>query len=177
MAIAAMIGVLLLAAVVYFRSSEQGAPVAQNRPTDAEADKQTGGAESTSFKDGEGNEVHLRSLEGKVVFINFWATWCPPCKIEMPSINQLYLKLKDREDVVFLMVDVDDDYQNASKFVGDNHYAFPVYTPFGPIPKAYLGGAIPTTVILDKTGKMVTRHEGAADFNQPEVEAFIRELL
>lgn len=130
-----------------------------------------------SFKDGAGKTVTLSSLNGKVVFINFWATWCPPCRAEMPSINSLYGKFKDNSDVVFLMVDVDGKYEKSYSFIKENGYDFPLYVPAGAIPSSFLGNAIPTTVVLNKKGKIAMRHEGGADYSNPKVEKFINSLL
>lgn len=129
------------------------------------------------FKDGAGKTVSLSSLNGKVVFINFWATWCPPCRAEMPSINSLYAKFKDNSDVVFLMVDVDGKYEKSYSFIKENGYSFPLYVPGGSIPSSFLGNAIPTTVILNKKGKIAMRQEGGADYGSPKVEKFINSLL
>ena len=74
-------------------------------------------ATDVSFKDKSGNVVQLNDLKGKVVFINFWATWCPPCIHELPSIDQLRQSLKDNKDIVFLMVDVDGDIDKSSAFM------------------------------------------------------------
>jgi len=129
------------------------------------------------FKDGSGKSVELSALKGKVVFINFWATWCPPCRAEMPSINTLYNKFKDSSDVVFLMVDVDGKYEKSYSFIKQNGYAFPLYVPASAIPSSFLGNAIPTTVILNKKGKIAMRHEGGADYSSPKAEKFIQSLL
>ncbi|RXF68859.1 TlpA family protein disulfide reductase [Arcticibacter tournemirensis] len=128
------------------------------------------------FKSPDGQAIDLSKLRGKVVFLNFWATWCPPCIAEMPSVNKLYEKLKSDKDFVFLMVDVDANYQRSKKFMDKHKYSLPVYTPLSDIPKDLLTGAIPTTVILDKDGKTVFRHEGAADYSTPEVIKFMQEL-
>lgn len=133
--------------------------------------------EEALFQDGTGNIVKLTEQKGKVVFINFWATWCPPCIAEMPSIEKLYSRYKDNKDVVFLMVDVDANYQGASAFMSKGGYTLPVYTPAGEMPRKYFAGSMPTTVILDKTGKIAFNHVGGADYSNPEVFAFIDKLL
>lgn len=129
------------------------------------------------FENGAGKKVSLSSLKGKVVFINFWATWCPPCRAEMPTINKLYENLKDEENIVFLMVDPDESFKKAQGYMDKNDFELPVYIPSGPVPPVFLAGALPTTVILDKEGKMAIRHEGAADYSNPEVEKLLRELM
>ncbi|REA60105.1 TlpA family protein disulfide reductase [Dyadobacter luteus] len=128
------------------------------------------------FRDGDGKTIDLASLKGKVIFINFWATWCPPCIAEMPSIDALYRKFKDNDNVVFLMVDVDDNYEKSASFMKKHHYALEVMSPANEIPTVFMQGAIPTTVILSKEGKMVYRQEGAADYNSPELVDMISKL-
>lgn len=131
---------------------------------------------NVSFRDGNGKVVELVSLKGKVVFINFWATWCPPCIAEMPSINALYNKFKDNENVAFLMVDVDGNYQKSDNFMKKHHYALKVLSPAIEIPSIFMQGAVPTTVILNKEGKIVYRQEGAADYISTEMVHLISKL-
>ena len=136
-----------------------------------------GAAPSVFFTDGEGNRIDAANQEGKVVFVNFWATWCPPCIAEMPSIDKLYQQFKDNEQIVFVMVDVDNQYEKSRKFMESKKLGLPVHVPSGDIPAQWLGGAIPTTLILDKQGQIAARHEGMADYSRPEVVAFINELI
>ncbi|WP_074604903.1 TlpA family protein disulfide reductase [Pedobacter steynii] len=135
------------------------------------------GGEQVTFADGKGKSISLAELKGKVVFINFWATWCPPCIAEMPSIQDLYTKYKDNEQVVFIMVDVDGKYKQASGFMKKKGYTLPVYLPESEVPKEYFAGSMPTTVILDKSGKLAFHHLGAADYSDPEITGFIDKLL
>lgn len=136
-----------------------------------------GASPSVFFKDGTGNRIDAANQVGKVVFVNFWATWCPPCIAEMPSIEKLYQRFKDEERVVFVMVDVDNQYEKSKKFMESKKLGLPVHVPSGAIPAHWLGGAIPTTLILDKQGQIVARHEGMADYSRPEVAEFINELI
>ena len=129
-----------------------------------------------SFKDAANNTVNLSELSGKVVFINFWATWCPPCRAEMPSIETLYQKLKDNENIVFLMVDVDNDYHKAKKYMDEMGFSLPVYTPASEIPKELMSGTIPTTLILNKNGQLVFSHEGAGNFGGKKMMDFLTGL-
>jgi thiol-disulfide isomerase/thioredoxin len=148
-------------------------PKIDKQPVEASAEP----LPNVSFRDGDGKTVDLTSLKGKVVFINFWATWCPPCIAEMPSIDALYGKFKDNEHVVFLMVDVDGNYEKSDSFMKKHHYALKVVSPAGEIPPVFMQGAVPTTVILDKEGKMVYRQEGAANYNSPELVDMMRQLV
>lgn len=130
-----------------------------------------------SFTDKDGETVSLSSLKGKVVFINFWATWCPPCIQEMPTINELKGKYKDNDDIVFLMVDVDNNMEKSTAFMEKNKYDLPVYVTASNIPSNYLGSSIPTTVILDKSGDMIARIEGGRDYTSPEIIKVVNELV
>lgn len=132
-------------------------------------------APSVVFKDGSGRTIDISKQKGKVLFINFWATWCPPCIQEMPSINTLKKQLNEK-DILFLMVDVDDNYKKSSKFMEKNKYDLPVYTAVSSVPQQFLSGSIPTTVIIDKEGKVVGRHEGGADYMNPELVKFFKDL-
>lgn len=135
------------------------------------------GNPSVFFTDGEGNRFDAANLEGKVVFINFWATWCPPCIAELPSIDKLYQQFKDNDKVVFVLADVDNEYKKSKQFMDDRNLELPVHLPAGPVPDQWLGTAIPTTLILDKQGRIAARHEGMADYSRPEVAEFIESLL
>ncbi|MGV3761377.1 TlpA family protein disulfide reductase [Parapedobacter sp.] len=134
-------------------------------------------ASDISFKGEDGKTVSISALKGKVIFINFWATWCPPCIHEMPSINELKQSFNENDDIVFLMVDVDNKIEKSSAFMQENNYDLPVYVPVSDIPSDYLGGAIPTTVILDKRGEMVGRMEGGRDYSDPQLVSAINELV
>ncbi|MBC7654025.1 MAG: TlpA family protein disulfide reductase, partial [Oligoflexus sp.] len=87
------------------------------------------------FRDENGNVIDLAELKGKVVFINFWATWCPPCIAEMPSINKLQEKFKDNKNFVVLMVDADNKLEKSKKFMTKNGYSLKVFTPASQIPQ------------------------------------------
>jgi thiol-disulfide isomerase/thioredoxin len=130
-------------------------------------------APDMSFMDGEGKTFTLSSLRGKVVFLNFWATWCPPCRAEMPSINTLYGQFKDDKNVVFLTVDTDGNYKKAKSFLNKKQYSLPLYVADSQIPGELLGRSIPTTVIINKKGQIAYRQEGAADYgNKRFIEYF-----
>lgn len=129
------------------------------------------------FKNMEGKEVDLGDLKGRVVFINFWATWCPPCLAEMPSVNKLYEQFKDNEKVVFLLVDADRDFHKASAYMKKKNYDMPVYAAASNVPEAIFKGALPTTVVFDQAGRLSYRGEGAANYADPKFIAFITKLL
>ncbi len=109
-----------------------------------------------------GNEIKLSDFFGKPIVLNFWASWCPPCKSEMPHFDKVYNELKD--DVVFMMVDSVDGgretIEKGKKFINDNGYSFPIYFDEN---NEYGISALPTTIFIDKNGNIVTGWEGAMD--------------
>ncbi len=131
---------------------------------------------SILFENAEGKVTDIASLKGKVVFINFWATWCPPCIAEMPTINNLYEKYKSNNSIVFLMVDADGDLIKSQKFMDKRAFSLEPLKPASPIPSTFLENSLPTTVVLDKNGNIVFRHEGGADYENKEFQDFIQKL-
>lgn len=121
--------------------------------------------------------ISLSSLKGKVIFINFWATWCPPCIAEMPSINKLHDQFKTNDQIVFLMVDVDNNFRRARKFMDKNGYGLSVFAAGSEIPVSFLDKTIPSTVILDKQGNVVLHHVGGANYADAEMIDFIEKLV
>src|SRR5699024_7355590 len=115
-------------------------------------------------------------LQEKVVFINFWATWCQPCSAEMTSIQVLYNKLKDREDILYLKVEIDGATKKVEQFILEQNLDFAIVYPKGKIPSEWLSGAIPTTVILNKKGEIAARNEGMADYSGDHVAEFLMDL-
>ncbi|GEM64900.1 alkyl hydroperoxide reductase [Sphingobacterium faecium NBRC 15299] len=144
---------------------------------DSAATSPTSQANEVSFIDENGKDITLSSLKGKVVFINFWATWCPPCIHEMPSINSLKQSFKENNEIIFLMVDVDGMMDKSKAFMAENKYDLQVYAPHGEIPSEFLGNAIPTTVILNKKGELVDRLEGGRDYADPAIKKSLDKLI
>lgn len=129
------------------------------------------------FSNAAGQTVSLNELKGKVVIINFWATWCPPCRAEMPSLNSLYEKLKADKKVLFIAVDADGDLAKSASFMQSNSYTLPLYKIDSNVEEQVYAGTLPTTVIIDKTGKMVLHHQGAADYDSKEMLGFLKALM
>jgi len=129
------------------------------------------------FKDSAGNIVDLGDLKGKVVFVNFWATWCPPCLAEMPAVNKLYELYKDHKDVVFLLVDADGDLAVSRQFMDKKKYDLPVYAVASAIPEKIFKGSLPTTVVFDKKGRLSYHGEGAANYADQKFVDFIEQLI
>jgi thiol-disulfide isomerase/thioredoxin len=125
------------------------------------------------LKSPDGKTLNIQDLKGKVIFINFWATWCPPCIAEMPSINTLYKRFKNNPNIIIFPVDVDNNFSKSVPFMKKNAYSLPVYNAASQMPEGFLGNAIPTTIIIDKTGKVVLRHEGGADYTNKEFVTYL----
>jgi thiol-disulfide isomerase/thioredoxin len=116
--------------------------------------------------DAQGNEVSLSDFKGKPVVLNFWASWCPPCKSEMPHFNAKYGEVKD--DIVFMMVDLVDGQRETQakgqKYVDDNGFTFPVYFDNQQEAASKYGiSSIPTSLFIDKNGDIVAGYQGAID--------------
>ncbi|WP_170114164.1 TlpA family protein disulfide reductase [Pontibacter mucosus] len=120
-----------------------------------------------------GKVTDFESLKGKVVFLNIWATWCPPCVAEMPNIQRLHDKLAD-ENVAFVMLSVDEGgVEKVKKYIDKKGYTFPVYMPASSFPQEFYSNAIPTTFIISPEGKIVAKQEGMADYDTKEVREFL----
>ncbi|HOR85963.1 MAG TPA: TlpA disulfide reductase family protein [Bacillota bacterium] len=105
-----------------------------------------------TLEDLDGNNVALSQFRGKKVFLNFWATWCPPCKAEMPDIEKLYQETKDT-DLVILAVNVGEDKNTVKSFIEKNNYNFTVLLDVkGEVSQLYQVTGIPTSYFIDTKG-------------------------
>lgn len=127
---------------------------------------------SLELRNQEGELVKMEDLRGKVIFLNFWATWCPPCVAEMPGIDALSKKV-NKEEVVFLMVSLDEDFKKAKAFQKRKGFSFDVHELTGTLPRMYYSQAIPTTYVISGDGKLVFSHKGMADYNTAEFQEFL----
>ncbi|RSK31244.1 TlpA family protein disulfide reductase [Hymenobacter metallilatus] len=123
----------------------------------------------------DGKSVNLRDLKGKVVFVNLWASWCPPCVAEMPGIQALYTKVDPRK-VAFVMISLDENPAKAQAMLRRQNYTFPVYFPAGPLAPPFDSNSIPSTIILDPDGQVAARHDGMAEYDTPEFKAALEKL-
>lgn len=124
--------------------------------------------------DQNGKPFNLQKANGKVVFINFWATWCPPCIAEMPSIEALYKDYNDK--VVFLLVS-DEKPEKIKAFKDKNSYGFNFYNPVSNHPNSFETRSIPRTYVIDKLGNIVMDKGGAANWNSESVRTVLDMLL
>jgi len=131
---------------------------------------------SYDFKllDQDGQDVPFDSFEGQVVFLNFWATWCPPCVAEMPDINSLYDETSD--SVSFVMISLDKDRKKAMEYVAANEFDFPIYFLNSSLPNTYNVRSIPTTYVLSKEGKVKVANHGMAKYNSKSFKSLLSKL-
>jgi thiol-disulfide isomerase/thioredoxin len=122
-----------------------------------------------------GQDFKMADTKGKVVFLNFWATWCPPCVAEMPTIQQLHEKLKD-EGVVLVCIS-NEETSKVSQFVKEKGLTFPIYTIHGAPPAVFKTRGIPATFILSPDGKIAFRHIGSAKWDDVKSIDFIKGLM
>lgn len=122
-----------------------------------------------------GEKVEMESLRGKVIFLNIWASWCPPCLAEMPGINKLY-KDVEKDKVAFIMLSVDDEFSKAIKLHQKKGSDFEIYQVPSGLPALYYSQSIPTTYVINAQGELVLTHEGMGDFNTKDFRAFLKSL-
>ena len=125
----------------------------------------------------EGGQISTGDLKGKVVFINFWASWCPPCRAEFPSIQKFYDLYKSNENIVFLTINLDDNPELGKKYLAKENLTLPFIVPASDIPKEIFSGNLPTTVILDKKGNIRLHHAGVGDYSTQSFYTQIDDLL
>ena len=130
-----------------------------------------------AFTSPEGKTISLSSLKGQIVLIDFWASWCGPCRMEMPSIQNLYNQV-DKEKIVFIMLSIDrqGDADKVKGYVKDQEFTFPVYMPASILPNQLQVGMIPTTFVIDSEGRIVTSERGAANYDTPEFKELLEKL-
>ncbi|MDB5134396.1 MAG: TlpA family protein disulfide reductase [Mucilaginibacter sp.] len=124
-----------------------------------------------------GKTINLQQQKGKVIFLNFWAVWCPPCLAELPSVNDLYLKIKDNPNIVFISVDVDNKLDRSVLMAKNRGYSFPVYGGnTDALPAQFFSGTIPTTLVINKQGFVVFDHINRANYNDDKFFNYITDL-
>lgn len=116
-------------------------------------------------------DANLSDFKDKAVFLNFWGTWCPPCREEYPSIQKLYEARKDK--MHFVLIAMQDQEETVVKFLKDNGYTTPVYVAKSPIAEKMLPKSFPTTYVLAQNGRILQKEESAKDWSTDDVFRFI----
>jgi len=130
-----------------------------------------------TLKTMQGKEVTLSELRGKVVLVNFWATWCPPCRQEMPSMEKLYQHLKGR-DFEMLAINVEENGPaTVEKFLEEKSHGFPIlFDTDAQAQRRYDVSKYPETFVVDRNGVVVEHVVGAIDWMQPSVVEYLENL-
>ncbi len=135
------------------------------------------GPVEASFQDVHGNRIRLSDYRGKVVFLNFWATWCPPCLAEMPAMDRLHRMLKT-EDFAMVAVSVKEPARQVRTFYRDKNYSFPPYLdPNGSAMRQFAIRSIPTTFILNREGHVIGAALGPREWDSRKAVALFRKLM
>ena len=119
-------------------------------------------------------DLNFNDTKGEVVLLNFWATWCPPCIAELPSMQKLYNDYKDKVRFVFV---TNEDKATIEAFLAEKGYDLPIYTSVTVIPEDLTTTSIPISYVLDKAGNIVIEKTGAADWNSTKVRGLFDELI
>ncbi len=118
------------------------------------------------IKDVNGKTINLNKFKGKKVFVNLWATWCGPCRREMPSIENLYKKVNGKAE--FVMLSLDDEFGKAINYGKTSRFTLPMYYPAANLPQLFSVDGIPATFIFDEKGNLIKRLEGSMNYDTEE---------
>ena len=129
------------------------------------------------IRDLEGKEVDFKNFRGKVIFLNLWATWCGPCRSEMPSIQELYNGI-DKEKVSFVILSLDEGSRldRVKSYVRQMSFSFPVFMPEGQLTNQLYVDTIPTTLVIDKNGYIVVKEVGMRNYNTSRFKSYLEDL-
>ncbi|MBU2928346.1 TlpA family protein disulfide reductase [Winogradskyella psychrotolerans] len=139
-----------------------------------EADRTSVSYTNWQLKSDADTSLNFNETKGKVVLINFWATWCPPCIAEMPSLQDLYTDYGDK--AVFLFV-THDDFEKVEQFKSKNQFTFEVFNALTPPPSELSVHTIPRTFIINKNGDIVVDESGSVNWNSDKVRGQLDQLL
>ncbi len=131
---------------------------------------------SFTVPDLSGAPLNSDSFAGKITLLNFWATWCPPCKREMPSIERLHLAMRDEQFRV-AAISTGEKPATVLQFIKNNAYTLPVFLDEnGSLGAAFASQGIPSTYILNKDGKIIAGIVGSREYDDPALIAVLQEL-
>ncbi len=116
-------------------------------------------------------DANLKDFKGQIIFLNFWGTWCPPCRKEWPSIEALY-KSKNPK-MKFVLIAMQDKEEDVRKFLEENKYTTPVYIAKSPLTPKMLPSVFPSTYIVGKNLQILKKEENFADWNSTENQGFV----
>ncbi|HLZ16285.1 MAG TPA: TlpA disulfide reductase family protein [Cyclobacteriaceae bacterium] len=131
-----------------------------------------------TIKDLAGKKFSFKNFQGKVVFLNLWATWCGPCRSEMPAIQKLYDSV-DKEKILFVMLSLDKDSQadHVNNYIKSREYTLPVYMPSGYLAEQLQVPSIPTTFVISKDGTIMLKEVGMKNYNTAKFRKYLEGLV
>jgi len=124
----------------------------------------------------EGKAVPMSRFKGKVIFLNFWAAWCAPCRQEMPGIQRLFDADKQDPNMAIICANVE-SVRDARNFLRWSKYTFPIYIANRGIPAVFKSSALPTSFLISRDGRIVAKQAGAGAWDDPAVVHMIGQLL
>jgi thiol-disulfide isomerase/thioredoxin len=134
-------------------------------------------ASDFTLLDTDGQQVSLQQYRGKVVFLNFWATWCIPCREEMPALERLH-QAYQAQDLAIISIDLKEGADQVKAFFQKHGLSFPsLLDPNGTVFRDYLVAGMPTTYLIDRNGTLLARGVGGRDWTRAEAQQLIQELL
>lgn len=138
------------------------------------AERETISSYNWPLRNLEGERLNFAEAEGKVSLVNMWATWCPPCLAEMPSLSALYRDYGEKVNFYFIS---QEEAEKLQTFLEKKNYDLPVFQPLTQPPPGLEFTSLPTTYLISKSGEIVIEKEGAADWNSDSVRELIENLL
>lgn len=124
--------------------------------------------------DNNGEVVDLADLKGTPIFVNYWATWCPPCIAEMPSIQNLYDNYKDKAHFLFVN---NEDRNVVQAFMDKHNYELPLHNIVGEVPDLFQTSTLPTTIVVSPKGRVVLYKTGAARWDSNKMFKMMDEMI
>jgi thiol-disulfide isomerase/thioredoxin len=119
--------------------------------------------------------INFNELKGKIVFVNFWATWCPPCRAEMPMIQELFNDYKNSVHFIFV---TNENWQTVDNYFNKNGYNLPVYNAISTPPTKFTEtNSIPASYLIDQEGNILISKTGSANWNSSKVRNLLDNLL
>ncbi len=130
-----------------------------------------------TLKDLDGRQVSLSDYKGKVVFLDFWATWCPPCRASIPQIEKMYQEFYEDEDFVVLGINMQEDKDTIEKFIKNNEINYPVLLSDNKVISNYKIRSIPAFFVIDRDGEVYKKYTGYGPGMEENWKSDIKKLL
>lgn len=129
-----------------------------------------------SMQNPNGEHRPLGDFQGDVIFLNIWASWCPPCVAEMPTIQTLYENVENHQNIRFILLSMDEEREKADRFMKGKGFDMPYYFPASGLPDDFQSQYLPTTYVISKEGQIVYKKEGIADYSSANFARWMMEL-